>query len=315
MKYTLKKSVTLIVSLLITSVLTFTAFQIIPGDSALNALGMDATEEQLERYREEMGLNKSLPVRYINWLKGALKGDFGYSTQYQMQMKAGTLIKERLIVTIWLAVMSFLLIVVISIPLGIFSAGKKNGILDSFITLITQFFMSVPPFFLGMLITLIFGIILKWFTPGSYINPGENFGQFLRFMIFPAIAVAVPKIAMTVKFLRSSLLREMELDYVRTAKSKGMTKARILIRHILKNALIPVITFLAMMLADILAGAILVEQVFNLPGLGRLLVSSIANRDYAVVQAIVLYIVTVVIIINFLVDLIYQWIDPRVKRD
>jgi len=315
MKYTLKKSVTLIVSLLITSVLTFTAFQIIPGDSALNALGMDATEEQLERYREEMGLNKSLPVRYINWLKGALKGDFGYSTQYQMQMKAGTLIKERLIVTIWLAVMSFLLIVVISIPLGIFSAGKKNGILDSFITLITQFFMSVPPFFLGMLITLIFGIILKWFTPGSYINPGENFGQFLRFMIFPAIAVAVPKIAMTVKFLRSSLLREMELDYVRTAKSKGMTKARILIRHILKNALIPVITFLAMMLADILAGAILVEQVFNLPGLGRLLVSSISNRDYAVVQAIILYIVSVVIIINFIVDLIYQWIDPRVKRD
>jgi len=315
MKYTLKKLATLIVSLLITSVLTFTAFQIIPGDSALNALGMDATKEQLERYREEMGLNKSLPVRYINWLKGALKGDFGYSTQYQMQMKAGTLIKERLIVTIWLAVMSFLLIVVISIPLGIFSAGKKNGILDSFITLITQFFMSVPPFFLGMLITLIFGIILKWFTPGSYINPGENFGQFLRFMIFPAIAVAVPKIAMTVKFLRSSLLREMELDYVRTAKSKGMTKARILIRHILKNALIPVITFLAMMLADILAGAILVEQVFNLPGLGRLLVSSISNRDYAVVQAIILYIVSVVIIINFLVDLIYQWIDPRVKRD
>jgi len=315
MKYTLKKLATLIVSLLITSVLTFTAFQIIPGDSALNALGMDATKEQLERYREEMGLNKSLPVRYINWLKGALKGDFGYSTQYQMQMKAGTLIKERLIVTIWLAVMSFLLIVVISIPLGIFSAGKKNGILDSFITLITQFFMSVPPFFLGMLITLIFGIILKWFTPGSYINPGENFGQFLRFMIFPAIAVAVPKIAMTVKFLRSSLLREMELDYVRTAKSKGMTKARILIRHILKNALIPVITFLAMMLADILAGAILVEQVFNLPGLGRLLVSSISNRDYAVVQAIILYIVSVVIIINFIVDLIYQWIDPRVKRD
>ena len=315
MKYTLKKLATLIVSLLITSVLTFTAFQIIPGDSALNALGMDATKEQLERYREEMGLNKSLPVRYINWLKGALKGDFGYSTQYQMQMKAGTLIKERLIVTIWLAVMSFLLIVVISIPLGIFSAGKKNGILDSFITLITQFFMSVPPFFLGMLITLIFGIILKWFTPGSYINPWENFGQFLRFMIFPAIAVAVPKIAMTVKFLRSSLLREMELDYVRTAKSKGMTKARILIRHILKNALIPVITFLAMMLADILAGAILVEQVFNLPGLGRLLVSSISNRDYAVVQAIILYIVSVVIIINFLVDLIYQWIDPRVKRD
>ncbi|MFY9413311.1 MAG: ABC transporter permease [Tepidanaerobacteraceae bacterium] len=166
-----------------------------------------------------------------------------------------------------------------------------------------------------MLITLIFGIILKWFTPGNYIDPGENFRMFIRFMMFPAIAVAVPKTAMTIKFLRSSLLREMELDYVRTARSKGMANISILFRHILKNALIPVITILAMMLADILAGSILVEQVFNLPGLGRLLVSSIANRDYAVVQAIVLYIASVVIIINFLVDLIYQWIDPRVKRD
>ncbi|PNT90642.1 ABC transporter permease [Clostridium thermosuccinogenes] len=315
MKYNIKKLTTLIVSLLFASVLTFIAFQIIPGDSALNALGMDATEEQLEEYREAMGLNKSIPVRYINWLKDALRGDFGYSSQYQMQMKVSALIRDRLTVTLWLAVLSFFLIVVISIPLGILSARKKNGILDSFITLVTQVFMSIPSFFLGMLITLIFGIILRWFTPGNYISPGENFGIFLRFMIFPAIAVAIPKIAMMVKFLRSSLLREMELDYVRTAKSKGMTNISILFRHILKNALIPVITFLAMMLADILAGTILVEQVFNLPGLGRLLVSSIANRDYAVVQAIVLYIVTVVIIINFLVDLIYQWIDPRVKRD
>ena len=315
MKYNIKKLTTLIVSLLFASVLTFIAFQIIPGDSALNALGMDATEEQLEEYREAMGLNKSIPVRYINWLKDALRGDFGYSSQYQMQMKVSALIRDRLTVTLWLAVLSFFLIVVISIPLGILSARKKNGILDSFITLVTQVFMSIPSFFLGMLITLIFGIILRWFTPGNYISPGENFGIFLRFMIFPAIAVAIPKIAMMVKFLRSSLLREMELDYVRTAKSKGMTNINILFRHILKNALIPVITFLAMMLADILAGTILVEQVFNLPGLGRLLVSSIANRDYAVVQAIVLYIASVVIIINFLVDIVYQWIDPSVRRE
>jgi peptide/nickel transport system permease protein len=315
MKYIVKKFITLVISLLFTSILTFTAFQIIPGDSALSALGMDATEEQLEEYREKMGLNKSLPIRYINWLKDALKGDFGYSSQYQMKMKVSALIGDRLTVTLWLAVLSFLLIIVVSIPLGILSARKENGILDSLITLVTQIFMSVPSFFLGMIITLIFGIILKWFTPGSYINPEESFGLFLKFMMFPAIAVAVPKIAMMVKFLRSSLLKEMELDYVRTAKSKGMTNIIILFRHILKNALIPVLTFLAMILADILAGTILVEQVFNLPGLGRLLVSSIANRDYAVVQAIVLYIASVVIIINFLVDLIYQWIDPRVRRD
>jgi peptide/nickel transport system permease protein/oligopeptide transport system permease protein len=309
----MKKFTTLIIALFVTSVLTFTAFQIIPGDSALSALGMDATEEELEAYREEMGLNKSLPVRYINWLKGALQGDFGYSSAYQMQMKVSTLIRDRLTVTLWLAALSFVFIVLVSIPLGILSAGRKNGILDSAITLVTQIFMSIPSFFLAMIITLFFGIILKWFTPGSYISPKEDFGLFIRFMVFPAMAVAIPKIAMLVKFIRSSLLRELELDYVRTAKSKGMTDIRILFRHVLKNALIPVITFLAMMLADILAGTILVEQVFNLPGLGRLLVSSIANRDFAVVQAIVLYIISVVIIINFLVDLIYQWIDPRVR--
>lgn len=313
MQYTMKKFTTLIIALFVTSVLTFIAFQIIPGDSALSALGMDATEEELEAYREEMGLNKSLPVRYINWLKGALQGDFGYSSAYQMQMKVSTLIRDRLTVTLWLAALSFVFIVLVSIPLGILSAGRKNGILDSAITLVTQIFMSIPSFFLAMIITLFFGIILKWFTPGSYISPKEDFGLFIRFMVFPAMAVAIPKIAMLVKFIRSSLLRELELDYVRTAKSKGMTDIRILFRHVLKNALIPVITFLAMMLADILAGTILVEQVFNLPGLGRLLVSSIANRDFAVVQAIVLYIISVVIIINFLVDLIYQWIDPRVR--
>lgn len=315
MKYTFKKMVTLIISLFVTSILTFTAFQIIPGDSALSALGMDATEEELNAYREEMGLNKSIPERYIIWLKDALKGDFGYSSSYQMKMKVSSLISDRLNVTVWLAVLSFIIIVLVSIPLGVLSAGKKNGILDSLITLITQVFMSVPSFFLAMLITLFFGIILKWFTPGNYISPQENFGVFLGFIIYPAIAVAIPKIAMLVKFIRSSLLRELELNYVRTAKSKGLADIHILFRHVLKNALIPVITFLAMMLADILAGTILVEQVFNLPGLGRLLVSSIANRDFAVVQAIVLYIISVVIIINFLVDLLYQWIDPRVKID
>ncbi|MDI9487742.1 MAG: ABC transporter permease [Bacillota bacterium] len=315
MKYTIKKSIVFLISLFFTSVLTFTAFNIIPGDSALNALGMDASKVELEEYRKAMGLDKSLPIRYFNWLKAALKGDFGYSSGYQMQMKVSTLIRDRLTVTLWLAFLSFLLIALISIPLGILSARKKDSIINDFINLITQIFMSVPSFFLAMIITLIFGIILKWFTPGDYISPYENLGKFLSFMIFPALAVAIPKIAMMVKFLRSSLLREMELDYVRTAKSKGMTNINILFRHIFKNALIPVITFLAMVLADILAGTILVEQVFNLPGLGRLLVSSIANRDYAVVQAIVLYTVSVVIIINFFVDLIYQWIDPRVRRD
>jgi len=311
MKYIIKKVFTLIITLLLVSIFTFTAFQIIPGDSATAALGMEATDEAINAYREEMGLNKSIPVQYVTWLSKAIAGDFGTSAQYEMPVSK--LISDRLPVTVWLAVISFLLIIIISLPLGILAAKQKDRSSDRIITVLTQVSMAVPAFFLGMILSLVFGIILKWFTPGQYVNYRVDFLGFLRFMIFPAIAIAIPKIAMLVRFLRSSILRQMNLDYVRTARSKGMKENDILYQHVLKNALIPVITFLAMVLADILAGAILIEQVFNLPGLGRLLLVAISTRDYFVVQAIILYIATIVVVINFVIDLLYQWIDPRVS--
>lgn len=312
MKYIIKKVFTLIITLFLVSIFTFTAFQVIPGDTALSALGINASEQAIKAYREELGLNKNLPQRYFSWLGKTVRGDFGSSTQYN-GMPVKQLIRDRLPVTIWLALLSFLLIIIISLPLGILAAKRKDGLLDRLITIITQVNMAIPSFFLGMIISLVFGIILKWFVPGKYVSMKDNFLGFLRFMIFPAIAIAVPKIAMLEKFLRSSIIRQTEQDYVRTARSKGMKENDILTKHILKNALIPVITFLAMMLADILAGAILIEQVFNLPGLGRALLMAISTRDFNVVQIIVLYIAVVVIIINFIVDLIYQWIDPRVS--
>lgn len=312
MHYIIKKVFTLIITLFLVSILTFTAFQIIPGDSALSALGINATQQQIDAYREQMGLNQSVPARFIHWLSKTIRGDFGTSTQYN-DMPVSQLIRDRLPVTVWLAVLSFLLIIIISLPLGILAAKHRNGILDRLITVITQINMAIPSFFLGMIISLIFGIILKWFVPGKYISIKEDFLGFFKFMIFPALAIAIPKIAMLVKFLRSSIIRQMEQDYVRTAKSKGMKENDILTKHILKNALIPVITFLAMMLADILAGVILIEQVFNLPGLGRALLMAISTRDFNVVQIIILYIAAVVVIINFFVDLIYQWVDPRVN--
>lgn len=312
MKYIIKKVFTLIITLLFVSVFTFTAFQVIPGDTALSALGINASDQAIKAYREELGLDKSLPDRYFGWLSKTIKGDFGTSAQYD-NIPVSKLIRDRLPVTIWLAVLSFLLIILVSLPLGILAGKRKDGFLDRLITIVTQVNMAIPSFFLGMIISLVFGVMLKWFVPGQYISFQENFLKFLRFMIFPAIAIAVPKIAMLVKFLRSSILRQTEQDYVRTARSKGMKENDILTKHILKNALIPVITFLAMMLADILAGAILIEQVFNLPGLGRALLVAISNRDYNVVQIIILYIAAVVIVINFFVDVIYQWIDPRVS--
>ena len=215
--------------------------------------------------------------------------------------------------TVGLAAISIILIIVISVPLGLLCSRKEGGAADRAVTILTQTLMAVPAFFLGIIITLVFGLILKWFQIGGYIDPKANFTGFLQYMIFPAAAVAVPKIAMTVKFLKTSVLRELKLDYVRTARSKGNTERVVLWRHVLKNALIPVITFMGMVIADVLAGSIVIEQVFNLPGVGRLLVVAIGNRDYPVVEAVVVYIAAVVLIVNFIVDLLYQKVDPRVR--
>lgn len=311
MKFYIKKIITLIITLLFVSLLTFIAFQVIPGDSAVSKLGMDATEEQIEALREALGLNRSIVERFFSFIVGVFRGNFGSSSQYNLPVTK--LIQERLPVTVWLAVLSIAFVIILSITLGILCSRKENGFLDRIFTLISQLCMAIPPFFLGILLTLLFGITLKWFVPGQYVSPEENFTKFIGYLIYPALAVSIPKIAMTVRFLRSSIIRELNLDYVRTAKSKGSTKQRILWIHVLKNALMPVITFMGMVIADALAGSIVIEQVFNLPGIGRMLVVAIANRDFNVVQAAVLYIAAVVIIINFLVDLLYQTLDPRVR--
>ncbi|WP_343208746.1 ABC transporter permease [Anaerolentibacter hominis] len=313
MRYALKKCAALAATLLIMSFLTFLAFQVIPGDSAMKSLGDSATPEQVEALREEMGLNKSLPARYGIWLKGALRGDFGESAGFSMPVKE--LIRDKMKVTAALAGLSLCLILVFSVPLGLTGIGRRSGRKGGFFSLLNQFVMAIPPFFLGMLITLVFGLLLKWFVPGRFPGMNSSFLNIVSWMIFPAVAVAVPKIAMMVKFMRSSVFSQMNLNYVRTARSKGMTERRVLYAHVLKNAMIPVITFLAMIIADIFAGSIVVEQVFNLPGMGRLLVVSIANRDFNVVQAIVLYIASLVLVTNVIVDVLYHKLDPRLKLE
>lgn len=311
MKRIVRKFGALIITLLLVSFIAFIAFNVIPGDSATTKLGTNATEEAIEALREELGLNENLFLRYVKWLKNALKGDFGTSMKYNLPVNE--LIKERLPVTIWLAILSITFITIFSVPLGLLSVRGEKGIASGISSFLIHTLMAIPPFFLGILITLLFGIILKWFVPGGFVSPKEDLLQFIRYMIFPALAIAIPQIAMVVKFLRNSVLFELKMDYVRTAKSKGSTKKRILYKHVLKNAFIPIITFLGMVLADVLAGSIIVEQVFSLPGVGRLLITSISNRDFMVVQGIMLYIVTMVVVINFIVDTIYQRIDPRIR--
>lgn len=318
MRYFGKKTVTLIMTLFMVSVAAFLAFQIIPGDVVGSILGTEATPEREAQLREELGLNDPPVVRYVNWMTGVLRGDLGRSYRYSKSMNemmpVAELIGDKLPVTLWLAVLSVFLIVIVSIPLGVFWAKSRGRAADAFFSVLTQTTMAVPSFFLGILVTYLFGMVLRWFTPGGYVSYQDNFAGFLAYLIFPALSVALPKIAMTARFLRNSLLTEMSADYVRTARSKGCTEQRVMYGHVLRNALMPVVTFLGMIIAEIVAGSIVVEQVFGLPGVGRLLISSISTRDLPVVEILVLYITAVVIVVYFLVDILYRMIDPRISH-
>ncbi len=317
MKYFGKKFITLIMTLFIVSVAAFIAFQIIPGDVVTSILGTESTPEREAQLREELGLNQPPVQRYFSWMGGVLQGDLGVSYRYSKNMNemmpVAELIGDKLPVTLWLAAISLVLIIVISIPLGVFWAKSKSKVLDAVMGIFTQTAMAVPAFFLGILVTYFFGIFLRWFVPGGYVSYQKDFWGFLGYLLFPAISIAIPKIAMTARFLRNSMLTEMDADYVRTAYSKGCSKRRVMYGHVLRNAMMPVVTFLGMIIAEIIAGSIVVEQVFGLPGVGRLLISSVSTRDFPVVQILILYITFVVIFVYFLVDILYRVIDPRIS--
>ena len=307
MRYTAKKVATMLLTMVIVSFLTFVAFFLLSGDAATRLLGTEATPERLEALRIQLGLNDPLPVRYGHWLAGAVRGDLGTSYQYGLPVTA--LIAQRLGPTLTLTALAFALIVVISIPLGVVSAKYAGGRLDRTITVLNQIVMAVPPFFTGILFTYFFGLVLHFFIAGAF--PTGGAGSYLSYLFFPALAVAMPRIAMTVKLLRTSILDEAQRDYVRTSMSRGRSRSGILYRHVLKNTLVPLVTFLAMTVADLLAGSVVIEQVFAVPGLGRLLLTSISNRDEPVARAIVALLAFAVILCNLAADLLARRIDPR----
>ena len=306
-----KRGLLLIATLLLVTILAFVAFSIIPGDPTSSILGVEATAEQIAALRSKLGLDLPIWQRYLQWLGGLLTGDLGESYNYAMPV--GELLSTCVTHTLTLAGLAFVLIVVLAIPLGILSARHEGGIVDRVLTILNQITMSVPNFVAGILLVYVFGLVLRLFRPGAIVTPQNGWGPYLWYMLFPALAVALPRAAMTVKMLRGSILSELVQDYIRTAYSKGNSKSSALWRHVLRNAMIPVVTFLAMTVADIMAGSIVVEQVFGIPGLGKMLVTSIGNRDYPVVQAIVVLIATVVVVCNFAADLLYRVMDPRLR--
>lgn len=311
MKYLVKKIITLIGTLLLVSFIAFFLFQIVPGDPVTSILGTEYTPERAENMREELGLNKPAIERYCIWLMDFVRGDFGISYSYKIPVTK--LIRDKMPVTLYLAVLTFIIIIVVSVPLAVIMAkfGKKKY--SKCFDIINQSVMAIPSFFLGIIIIIVFGLKLKAFVPGAYVDYRDDFMGFINYIIPAAITIAIPKIAMLVKFTKKSLMNEMDSDYVRTAYSKGASDNRVLFVHVLRNGLMPSITLLGMIVAEIMAGSIVAEQVFNLPGLSAILVSSVSTRDYPVVQAIVVYIAFVVIITNCIVDILYHIIDPRVR--
>ena len=311
MKYTLKRFLALIITLFTVSLLTFLAFQIIPGDPTTKMLGTEATPEAVAALRSQLGLDKPVLERYLHWLGGVLRGDFGASYNYHMPV--WDMLSDKLPLTGILTLLSFLFTVILSIPLGLLAGSVRNRALDNLFAALDQVVMSVPPFFTGMIACYVFGIVLRVFTPGAFVSYTQDWGKCIAYMVFPALSIALPRVAMTVKLLRGAIKSELEKDYVRTVCSRGGSRRYILLHHALQNALIPVITFMAVSLAEIMTAGIIIEQVFTIPGIGRLLMASINNRDFPVVQAIVVILAAWIVLVNFAADMLYQLADPRVR--
>ncbi len=311
MSYILRKTGIFFATLFFISVITFFAFHIVPGNPALMVLGTNATEEQIKSKEEELGVNKSLTEQYVSWLYDLLHGDFGTSTKYNSPVS--DLIANTLPVTLIMGVIVMILVILFGIPLGFYGAYKRNTPAGGVVNAFTIFGISIPPVFAGILVTWIFGLILNWFIPGQYISYQDSVKDFLQFIIFPVICITVPEVCVIAKYVRSSVLAQMDLPYVRTARSKGNGEGRIMMRHIFRNAIVSIVPLLGMMTGDIFAGSIIIEQVFGVPGIGRLLISAVSSRDFPLTQVLVLYIAVIIVIVNFLVDILIKFIDPRIS--
>lgn len=301
----------MLITLVILSLLAFLAFQIIPGDPTTQLLGMDYTPERAASLRHELGLDQNVFVRYGRWLLGFVTGDLG--TSYTYGVPVSQVLQGKLAVTAALSLLAWLMVIALSVPTGILLAQYEGKRLQRVCVAANQVLMAIPPFFIGILFTYLFGLVLRLFVAGQFVSFSESFWGCVGYLVFPALAIALPKAAMVTKLLRSSVLKQMGEDYIRTAYSRGNSHWTAVTRHALRNAILPVVTFVFMTLSDIVAGSIIVEQVFAVPGIGRLLLSAISTRDYPVVQAIVMIIAFIVIFMSYLADIVTQAIDPRVR--
>ena len=301
-----------VIILILLSMMVFAIMHLLPGDPVAIMLGDQASVEEMERLRSELGLDRPLHVQYLDWLSGLLRGDLGRSIVYNEDV--ADLVRTRLPVSLHIGLSAFLLAIAIGVPAGILAALKRGSWIDSLITVLANAGIAVPVFWLAILGIYLFSLKLGWLPVQGYTSPFEDFGQSLRQSVMPIVFLSLITLAQLARQTRSAMLEVLRQDYIRTARAKGLKESRVIVRHALRNALIPVITLLGLGLAYLVGGSVFIEQVFNLPGMGRLMVQSIFGKDYIVVQSLVVIIATVVALCNLAVDIAYGLIDPRIRQ-
>ena len=309
--FLLKRFITFVATLLAASVLIFAALGILPGNAAEVRLGATATPEAIAALSEQLGLNRPPVERYRRWLVGMLHGDLGMSVSYDTPVS--DLIAERLVVTAPLAVMAMAMTTVLALVLGLYAASHHNKAGDVSVMTASQIGIAVPNFWFAILLVLVFAVKLQWFSAGGFPGWDDDPWQALKALLLPAVSLAVVQAAILARITRSAVLDVLREDFVRTARAKGLSQRAVLWRHVLRNAMVPVLTVMGLQFANLVTGTIVVEQVFSLPGLGRLIFQAISNRDVLLVQGIVMLLAATVIVINFIVDVLYAVIDPRLK--
>lgn len=309
LSYLAHRAFNLAAALVAASLLVFVVLSVLPGDPAEIMLGVGATPESLAALRAELGLNTSAVIRYFDWIGGVLHADFGQSMTYGVPV--AELVLERLQVTVPLAVIAFLMAVAVALPFGVFAAVNRNRPGDYLVMGFSQLGLAVPNFWFGILLILLFAVQLHWFQAGGFAPWEDGWGPALKSLLLPAIALALSEAAILSRVVRSATLDVYREDYVRTARAKGLSNSAVLFRHVLRNMLLPVITIMGLQFAFLIAGAVVVENVFYLPGLGRLILQAIFQRDLVVVQNVILLLAALVVTVNFIVDIAYALIDPR----
>jgi peptide/nickel transport system permease protein len=309
--YILRRLILLVPVLLIVGVVVFTLMHLTPGDPASVMLGREATMEQKEALRERLGLNEPIPVQFIDWFRRALRLDFGESLFIGKPVTEALL--ERAEPTGLLAFYSLTLSIVIAIPAGVIAAVRANSILDRFLMVLSISGVAIPGFFFGILLILFFAVVLGWLPSGGYVDFGDDPIQHFKYMLLPTLALGFSAAGLLARLVRSTMLDVLNEEYVRTAYAKGLPERHVILAHALRNAMIPVLTVIGISFAGMLGGAVVIETVFNIPGMGRLLVQSVTRRDVPVVQGAVMTVAAIQVLVMLVVDLLYVYVDPRIR--